>query len=104
MTVVASAPRGTTASPEARHPDAGALQAKITRVETIPLRIPFHSPIKIASGAARPSLELTIVRIHTDLGLAGIGETQAWRRQGSAETLPGQREVIERHLAPRLIG
>lgn len=82
----------------------GAVKAKITCVETIPLSIPFTSPIQIASGGPRPSLEVTIVRVHTDLGVHGVGETQAWRRQGSAETLAGQREVITAHLAPHLIG
>jgi len=77
---------------------------KITRIECIPLSTPFKSPFKIASGAARESVETLIVRLHTDQGVTGIGETQAWRRQGSAETLPNLVRTIEAHFAPRVIG
>jgi muconate cycloisomerase len=78
--------------------------AKITRVECIPLSTPFKSPFKIASGAARETVETLIVRLHTDLGVTGIGETQAWRRQGSAETLPNLVRTIGDHFAPRVVG
>ncbi len=77
---------------------------KITRVECIPLSTPFKSPFKIASGAARETVETLIVRLHTDLGVTGIGETQAWRRQGSAETLPNLVRTIGDHFAPRVVG
>lgn len=76
----------------------------ITRVETIPLRLPLSSPVKIASGAARPFVEVLIVRLHTDEGVVGIGETQAWRRQGSAETLASLTRAIEDHFAPHIVG
>ena len=61
---------------------------KITRVGTIPLRIPLLVPLKISSGAKRPAVDVLLVRLHTNQGIVGIGETQAWRRQGSSETLP----------------
>ncbi len=77
---------------------------KITRVECLPLSTPFQSPFKIASGAAREAVETLIVRLHTDLGAVGIGETQAWRRQGSAETLPNLVRTIDDHFAPRVTG
>ena len=77
---------------------------KITRVECIPLNTPFKTPFKIASGAARAMVETLIVRLHTDQGVTGIGETQAWRRQGSAETLPNLVRTIDDFFAPRLIG
>lgn len=77
---------------------------KITRVECIPLHVPFRVPFKISAGAARPAVETLIVRLHTDQGVAGIGETQAWRRQGSGETLAGLVNVIDNHFAPRLLG
>lgn len=76
----------------------------ITRVETIPVAVPFRVPFKIASGGARPVGENMLVRLHTDQGVCGIGETQAWRRQGSTETLAGLKSAIEDHLAPRVIG
>ena len=77
---------------------------KITRVECIPLSTPFKSPFKIASGAARAAVETLIVRLHTDQGVTGIGETQAWRRQGSAETLANLVRTINDHFAPRVVG
>ena len=77
---------------------------KIVRVEPIPLRVPFASPFKIAQGAARETIEVLIVRIHTDEGLVGIGETQAWRRQGSAETLANLVRTVEDYFEPVLLG
>src|SRR5262245_59516311 len=77
---------------------------RITRVETIPLRVPLRQPTKISQGAAREAVEVLIVRLHTDAGITGIGETQAWRRQGNAETLPGLTTVIRDHFAPLIVG
>jgi muconate cycloisomerase len=77
---------------------------KITKVETIPLRVPFHSPFKIASGSARPSVEVLLVRLHTNEGIVGVGETQAWRRQGSSETLASLTAVIRDHFSPHIVG
>src|SRR6185369_9047597 len=85
-------------------PETRRLSARITRVETIPLRIPLRSAFKIANGPPRMSVEVLLVRLHTDEGMAGVGETQAWRRQGSAETLASLCAVIERHFMPHLIG
>ena len=77
---------------------------KIVRVEPIPLHLPFASPFKISQGEARDVLEVVIVRIHTDEGIVGVGETQAWRRQGSAETLVSLVRMIEDHFEPILLG
>jgi len=79
-------------------------KVRITRVETIPLRVLLTAPVKIASGAARPFVEVLLVRLHTNEGVVGIGETQAWRRQGSAETLASLTRVIEDHFTPHIIG
>ena len=79
-------------------------KATITKVETIPIAVPFRVPFKIASGGARPVGENMLVRLHTDQGISGIGETQAWRRQGSTETLSSLKCAIEDHLAPRVLG
>ena len=80
------------------------LNVRITQVEPIPLRIPLNTPVKIASGPARPAVEVMLVRLHTDAGVVGIGETQAWRRQGSAETLASLASVITDHFAPLIVG
>jgi L-alanine-DL-glutamate epimerase-like enolase superfamily enzyme len=77
---------------------------KITRVETIPIRVPMRTPFKIANGPARPAVDVMLVRLHTDQGLVGIGETQAWRRQGSSETLTTLNATIKEHFAPLITG
>ena len=87
-----------------RAPATTDLNVKITRVETIPLRVPLQVPFKIANGAARPAVEVVVVRLHTDAGVVGVGETQAWRRQGSAETLASIIRVIADHFAPIIVG
>jgi muconate cycloisomerase len=77
---------------------------KITRVELIPLRIPFKIEFKIAAGGVRPGVDLVVVRLHTDAGFVGIGETPAWRRQGSSETIASLMAAIGENFAPHLIG
>jgi L-alanine-DL-glutamate epimerase-like enolase superfamily enzyme len=76
---------------------------KITRIETIPLHVPFKVTYQFSAGP-RPYVEVLLVKLHTDEGIFGIGETQAWRRQGSAITLPGLINAIQDHLAPHIIG
>ena len=76
----------------------------ITKVETIPLKLPLAKPTKISQGAARQNVEVLIVRLHTNTSIVGIGETQAWRRQGNAETLPSLVTQIRDHFALHLIG
>lgn len=80
------------------------LGIRITSVEAIPLHIPFRAPFKIAQGAARPASEVLVVRLRTDGGIEGVGETQAWRRQGSAETLHSLMATIRDHFSPLLLG
>jgi len=76
----------------------------ITRVEVIPLAVPMVTPVKISSGAPRPSVDVLVVRLHTASGLTGIGETQAWRRRGSSETLASLMEVIGTHFTQLVVG
>ena len=77
---------------------------KITEIETIPLRVPFAHPFRISQGAGRESIETLIVRVHTDEGIVGIGETQAWRRQGSAELIWNLVRTVKDEFEPRLAG
>lgn len=79
---------------------------KINRIETIPLRIPFLDPFTIAAEfeKSRNSIDVLIVKIHTDEGLFGIGETQAWRRQGSSEVLENLAFTIKSIYEPFMIG
>ena len=80
------------------------IAAKITRVETLPLRVPLKVPVKIAAGGARPNVEVMLVRLHSDAGVSGVGETQAWRRQGSDATLASLKSAIEGQFAPLIVG
>ena len=76
----------------------------ITRVETIPLRVPLTVPVKISAGGARPEVEVMLVRLHTSTGITGVGETEAWRRVGSSETLASLHSAIRDHFAPLVVG
>ena len=79
-------------------------KVSITRVEIIPLRIPFKIEFKIASGGIRPGVELVVVRLHTDADVVGIGETPAWRRQGSSETIASLTSAIRDYFTPHVMG
>ena len=71
---------------------------KITRVECLPLRYPYDEAIYDASfkAAARQAL---LVRIHTDAGIAGIGEAASF-----GGPLTTTAHLINEELAPRLHG
>ena len=71
---------------------------KITKVECLPLRYPYDEPIYDASfkAAARQAL---LVRIHTDAGVAGVGEAASF---GGPLSTTGH--LIDQELAPRLHG
>ena len=79
---------------------------KITRIETMPIRIPFRTAFTIAAPyeKSREHIDCLIVKIHTDEGIYGIGETQAWRRQGSSEVLLNLVRIIQDIYTPLLIG
>ncbi|GAA4341044.1 dipeptide epimerase [Pigmentiphaga soli] len=78
--------------------------ARIARMEIIPLQMPMKTPVKISHGAARPCIDTLLVRLTTESGLTGVGETQAWRRQGSAETLASLAAVLRDHFQPLVVG
>ena len=78
----------------------------IRKVEGIPMRLPFARSFTMAAPhqPTRGEVEVYVVRITTEEGVAGIGETQAWRRQGSGETLEGLHAKLTRYVAPVLLG
>jgi L-alanine-DL-glutamate epimerase-like enolase superfamily enzyme len=82
----------------------GVPAARIDRVEIFPLRMPLKSAVKIADGGARAFVDTLLVRLHTDAGVSGVGETQAWRRQGGSETHASLCSVIRDHFEPHLLG
>ena len=77
---------------------------RITRVETIPVRVPLRAGLttKTAHGEHVDS-HYVIVRLRTDAGLVGLGEATVdplW----SGETAKGFVIAVEQILAPLLVG
>lgn len=79
---------------------------EIRGIETLPLRVPFKTPYTMAAPyeQTRSHVDVLIVKINTNAGLYGIGETQAWRRQGSSEVLLNLVRVIKELFEPAMIG
>ena len=82
------------------------LGARIRSVEAIPLRIPFRRGFTMATAhqPTREHVDVLIVRITSEDGRIGLGETQAWRRQGSGETLPSLFAKVRDIATPVLTG
>ena len=47
---------------------------KITKIECIPLSMPFAKPV-VMSGGAEACSDIILVKMHTDEGIVGIAET-----------------------------
>ncbi len=47
---------------------------RITRLESYDVAIPFEAPILHAMGTSFPCRMRTVIRLHTDEGLVGLGE------------------------------
>ena len=77
---------------------------KITRIETIPVKVPINPARVIHSGRGRHTESpFLLVRIHTDEGIEGLGEvscTPIW----SGEDQTTAAHFIEHILAPLLTG
>ena len=97
---------------------------KITKIETIPLRLPvppFADGVDKTGGKAAPSkfyqgepfkgkrrrnekghllMDYVFVKIHTDKGIIGMGEAPT----DSLETIESVKFTIDRYMAPKLIG
>ena len=72
---------------------------KITRIEAIPVRVPRPQAFKSSLGTHLSS-ENAVIIVHTDEGLAGIGEASSiWDRRGLGES-----EVINGLLSSQLTG
>lgn len=77
---------------------------KITEVEVIPIRIPYATPVKISTGVL-VFADNVVVRIITNDGLVGLGETQPLPVfQGCSETQNSVVQVIDRTYKPMLLG
>ncbi len=77
---------------------------KITRVETIPVKVPLKPgmTMKTAHGEHVDS-HYVIVRLHTDAGITGLGEATVGARW-NGENATGCKAVIDEFLAPLLVG
>ena len=77
---------------------------KITRIETIPIRVPIkeHLAIRSSRGAHLESPFL-IVRVHTDAGLVGLGEASCTPRWSGEDQVTGA-HLIRTYLEPLLLG
>jgi len=77
---------------------------QIQDIEVIPFSIPCAYPIRISAGVME-AVQNVLVRITTDTGVAGLGETQPLPSlQGCSETQASVVEVITKAYAPLLLG
>ncbi len=77
---------------------------KITRVETIPVRVPIDQGRAVRGGRGAHTVSpFVLVRLHTDEGLVGLGEvscTPIWSGEDQVTAV----HYIQTYLAPLLIG
>lgn len=78
---------------------------KITRIETIPIRVPLKAELAIRSGRGGGHSEspFLLVRVHTDAGLVGVGEASCTPRWSGEDQVTGA-HLIRTYLEPLLIG
>ena len=78
---------------------------KIEHVEIIPLHLPLKEPL-VESHGTFSNFEHVIVRIHSDIGVTGLGEVEAYpsfERLG-CETQAGIVSVLKERLIPVILG
>jgi len=77
---------------------------RITRIEAFPVRVPLKPQRHMVSALGRHEVsEYVLVRVSTDAGIDGVGEATVLP-QWSGETVWGAQALIERILAPHLVG
>lgn len=75
---------------------------KITRVETVPLKIPLRTPFA-TSRAIQKDTRPVLIKLHTDSDIIGIGECDP-KPHITGETQTSVLAVMRDHLAPALTG
>src|SRR3954468_6853130 len=77
---------------------------KITRVETVPIRVPLNPQLAIKSGrgGSHTVSPFLIVRLHTDEGLTGIGEVSCTPRWSGEDQISAQ-HFIQTYFTPALL-
>jgi L-alanine-DL-glutamate epimerase-like enolase superfamily enzyme len=78
---------------------------KITRIETIPIRVPLKAEFAIRSGrgGSHSVSPFLLVKVHTDAGLTGLGEASCTPRWSGEDQVTGA-HLIRTYLEPLLIG
>ena len=78
---------------------------KITRIETIPIRVPLRDEFAIRSGrgGAHSVSPFLLVRVHTDAGVVGLGEASCTPRWSGEDQVTGA-HLIHTYLEPLLVG
>ena len=78
---------------------------KITRIETIPVRVPLKKEFAIRSGrgGAHTVSPFLLVKIHTDEGVSGVGEASCTPRWSGEDQVTGA-HLIRTYLEPLLLG
>ena len=75
---------------------------RITDLEAFTVAIPFRAPLISAFGISYPARVRTFIRVHTDAGITGIGET------GPSATAPFSRNALlarfEKTVKPAIVG
>jgi L-alanine-DL-glutamate epimerase-like enolase superfamily enzyme len=78
---------------------------RITRIETIPIRVPIKPELAIRSGRGGSHLEspFLLVKVHTDEGIIGLGEVSCTPRWSGEDQVTAS-HFIEKYFAPSLVG
>jgi muconate cycloisomerase len=78
---------------------------KITRIETIPVRVPIKPEFAIKSGrgGTHDTSPFLLVKVHTDAGLVGLGEASCTPRW-SGEDQVSAAHFVNTYFAPALVG
>ncbi|QDU27714.1 L-Ala-D/L-Glu epimerase [Anatilimnocola aggregata] len=77
---------------------------RISRIEALPIRIPLKPERRMISALGKHDVsEFTLVVVHTDDGLFGLGEATVTPRW-SGETARGAQTLIEHVFTPVLLG
>jgi L-alanine-DL-glutamate epimerase-like enolase superfamily enzyme len=75
---------------------------KINQVEIIPLDIPFKMPFRVSYGAVVPG-NFVVVKVSTDEGVVGIGNSQGFTR-GSGQTRESAMALMKEVASAVLLG
>src|SRR5262245_24837670 len=77
---------------------------KITRIETIPIRVPIKPELAIrgARGLSHSVSPFLLVKIHTDAGIIGVGEASCTPRWSGEDQITAA-HFINNYFAPLLV-